>query len=242
MAKKKGPRATDAVPAVLPGYELEARRGTRLDTVAVLRGGRTPLQVIEAAGRAAAAGDRAVQDMKEKYPPPDLVCKDGCDWCCHLEVGTAVPEVLRIAAFLREHLTADELQALRERVARLDDLRRERKAGQRGDPRLPCALLVEHRCTAYGVRPLTCRGCNSTDVSACETAVTSGAKFTVPGYEPQHRLAAFVLDGLRAGLTESRLNGDLLELTAALRIALDQPEAGARWLASEAVFTPARMN
>ena len=46
---------------------------------------------------------------------------------------------------------------------------------------------------------------------------------------------------MRAGLEESGVKGDLLELTAALRIALEEPEAPERWLAGQAVFAPARM-
>ena len=52
----------------------------------------------------------------------------------------------------------------------------------------------------------------------------------------------FVLDGMRAGLSESGLQGGLLELTGALRIALTVPDAAQRWLAGEAVFAPARFN
>ena len=52
----------------------------------------------------------------------------------------------------------------------------------------------------------------------------------------------FVLDGMRAGLSESGLQGDRVELTAALRIALEVPDAAERWLAGEAVFAPAPLN
>jgi hypothetical protein len=60
-------------------------------------------------------------------------------------------------------------------------------------------------------------------------------------YGPQLRVAVFVLDGLPAGLVESRLDGALLELTSALRIALETPSAEERWLAGEAVFKEARL-
>jgi hypothetical protein len=64
----------------------------------------------------------------------------------------------------------------------------------------------------------------------------------VPVYLPQQQLAAFVLDGLRAGLGENRLDATLLELTAALRIALETPTVEERWLAGEGVFVPARLD
>jgi hypothetical protein len=51
----------------------------------------------------------------------------------------------------------------------------------------------------------------------------------------------FVLDGMRAGLEQSHRDGELLELTAALAIALSVPDAAERWLAGERVFAPARL-
>jgi hypothetical protein len=106
---------------------------------------------------------------------------------------------------------------------------------------LPCPLLIDDRCMAYAVRPLTCRGYNSSDARRCEEALDGSGAAAVPVYALQQRLTTFVLDGLRAGLAESRLGDELLELTAALRVALEVPGAPARWLAGEAVFAPARM-
>jgi Fe-S-cluster containining protein len=103
-------------------------------------------------------------------------------------------------------------------------------------------LLVGDRCSAYPVRPLTCRGYNSSDARRCERALSSPGGAEVPVYLPQQQLAAFVLDGLRAGLGENRLDATLLELTAALRIALETPTVEERWLAGEGVFVPARLD
>jgi hypothetical protein len=95
---------------------------------------------------------------------------------------------------------------------------------------------------AYPVRPLTCRGFNSRDARQCELFLKHGHKVTVPTYAPQIRLTTFVLDGMRAGVSEAGLKGDLVELTAALRIAFFVPDALERWLAGEPVFAPARLD
>src|SRR5262249_8808448 len=108
--------------------------------------------------------------------------------------------------------------------------------------RWPCPLLVNRRCSAYPVRPLTCRGFNSSDAHQCERFLQAPRKVVVPIYVPQLRLTTFVLDGLRAGLSESGLKDDLLPLAPALRIALDRPDAAERWLAGEAVFSAARLS
>jgi Fe-S-cluster containining protein len=142
-------------------------------------------------------------------------------------------------AYLRDTLSAEQWNALRERVRwgveqrqRLG-LARARQAG------LACPLLAENRCLAYPVRPLTCRGYNSSDARCCELALAPNSGSSVPMYWPQQRLATFVLDGLRAGLTENWLDSELLELTAALHIALETPDSETRWLSRERVFVPA---
>jgi Fe-S-cluster containining protein len=224
------------------GLELDARRTQRVKALEVLQGGRTPLRLIEVAEEATVIAEQAIRQAMESDPPPRFACKEGCDWCCHLTVGTSVPEVVRIAAYLRQTLSAEELRATRERLARTDDERRRLPRNQRSKARLPCGLLVEHRCAAYSVRPLTCRGFNSADATRCEQFVKSRARVEVPVYQPQMRLTTFVLDGTRSALQAAGLKDDLLELNAALRIALDVPDALDRWLAGEPVFAPARLD
>jgi Fe-S-cluster containining protein len=107
--------------------------------------------------------------------------------------------------------------------------------------RLPCPLLVNNRCSVYPVRPLTCRGYNSSNARCCEQTVKARERVEVPVYSPQHRIATFILDGLRAGLAESGLKNELLELTAGLRIALTTPNAVDRWLVGEPTFTLAKL-
>jgi Fe-S-cluster containining protein len=251
MARKKvstgGPRknrpvARGASHEELSGLELDARRTERLRTVEILRKGRTPLTVIEVADHASTLAEGAVRQAMAKYPPPPAACKEGCDWCCYYVVGASVPEVVRIVEYLRRTLSAQEMDATRERIARADDAKRAMKPAERAGARLPCPLLVNHRCCAYPVRPLTCRGFNSSDAHECELSLQSRSKANVPVYAPQMRLSAFVLDGTRAGLAESGLKGDRVELTAALRIALEVPDAVDRWLAGEAAFAAARLD
>jgi hypothetical protein len=238
--KKEAP--ANRIPEGLSAAELDARRAERLDAVETLKTGRTPLKVIEVAERAGALAEKAIEDFKASYPPPEFACREGCDWCCHLNVAVTAAEVLRIADHLWRTLSPEAMHATRQRIAELDDRRRRLPANERAAARLPCGLLDDHRCSAYPVRPLTCRGFNSSDAHQCELFLHAPRKVRVPNYVPQLRLTTFVLDGMRAGLSESGLKGDLFELTGALRVALTVPDAAERWLAGEAIFAPARLN
>ncbi len=164
--------------------------------------------------------------------------RPGCAWCCHQIVGVAAPEVVRIVDYLKEAMGPQEMSDL---VERTHAARQKRAAGVRNPAGVPCPLLVNNQCSVYPVRPLTCRGFNSSDSQACKAAVSDGARIDIPVYAPQLRLMSMVLDGMRAGLREAGLQGDLLELTGALQIALAEPTAVQDWLAGKSVFAAARM-
>src|SRR5262249_17286877 len=94
----------------LDGGELEARRRQRLTTRAVVEKSGTPLTALRAVEAAAELADAAIRTAAEQHPPrPPLACRAGCAWCCHKLVGTAAPEVLRIARFVRETFSEEDV-------------------------------------------------------------------------------------------------------------------------------------
>jgi Fe-S-cluster containining protein len=214
--------------------DLEARQQARVRTAESLKSQRTPLAVIEVAQHAVqiAADALALAETHEPRSKP-AACVEGCAWCCYQQVGAAVPEVARIATYLRETLSASELHAFLQRL--------QQAPPRRSSTRTPCPLLVDNRCSVYPVRPLTCRGFNSSDARACEASVRANGQPVKTIYAPQVRLTTLVLDGVRAGVTQAGLRGDTVELIAALRIALEMPDAIERWLRGEPVFAPARL-
>jgi Fe-S-cluster containining protein len=223
------------------GMEMEARRAARVATVAILKTGRMPLHICDVAGQAVTVADDATRAAMITEPPrAAAACKEGCAWCCYKEVGTTVPEVLRMVTHLQQSLAPHELQALRERVARLHEQRKTAQTRSRSDTNIPCALLVDNRCSVYPVRPLTCRGFNSSDARRCELSLDPRIRADVPAYAPQQRLATLVLDGMRSGLAESGLSVALLELTAALHLALTDSDALDQWREGQPAFDAVR--
>src|SRR5206468_8526662 len=142
---------------------------------AALQSQRTSLQVIELAERAACLTDESIQKVVKEYPPsPPLACREGCAWCCHKHVGTTSPEVFRIADYLQRHLTPQEFQTVRDRIIQRDEQRKGLREDRWSAARLLCSLLVDDRCSVYPVRPLTCRGFNSSDAASARTGSRSG--------------------------------------------------------------------
>ncbi|MFO0759287.1 MAG: YkgJ family cysteine cluster protein [Byssovorax sp.] len=133
---------------------------------ALLRDG-TEDAAIAAAREACAAMDRAGPQGAKRA----LACGPGCSSCCHVHVEATGPELMAIAAFIREALTDEAQRALKDaldrtlqRVADLDD-------EARWEARIPCALLdPSGLCAIHPVRPLRCRAFHSLDAAACRAA------------------------------------------------------------------------
>ena len=129
-------------------------------------------------------------------------CREGCAYCCHLEIPITRPEGEALAAWLLEHRTPEEVEAIRERLrgwlAWYRGECRERVAG--GMSRVdvffrhapPCALLEGSRCGAYPARPISCRNHYvSSPVEVCDPERGDGdsAYMTSVGQATQQHVA-----------------------------------------------------
>jgi hypothetical protein len=197
-----------------------------------------------AVAAAAAASDRAAElerAARAKEPPPvPIACGPGCPACCVAKVGVVAPEVLRIAAHLRATLDPEALAALTARVRLADEETRGLTRHQRVLAGIHCPLLSGGSCSVHPVRPLLCRGWTSLDAAACARHFADpDAAPVAPAYAVGYELACAVLGGLGRATLDAGRDGALLELVAALRIALEVPDAAGRWDAGRPVFAPA---
>jgi Fe-S-cluster containining protein len=187
-----------------------------------LRNGVSLLRVIDTAADVAGYADEAIAIVNEKYRPP-LDCKEGCSYCCRKPgVLVTIPELLRIVQHLLATFDEQAIASVRDRARGYV----ERLAGRSFDAptneSFPCPLLRDDRCSVYDIRPLTCRGYNSTSVDACRQAHES-ADVMVPLFA----LIKDVTDGATVGaattLGEVGFNDALVDLGTALSIALESP-------------------
>jgi len=201
---------------------------------------------VEATARTAAdIHDRAVAGLAPMVAPapPPLACRRGCNYCCHVQIITDVPTVIRLAAYFRVRFSSQEVDELRRRInERLDRFEGLPEAERRG-LRLPCPLLVDGACSAYEARPLICRSYNSFDADACEREIMSGrSDRQIPAYDVPLRVGIAVAKGMEDGLGSAGHADGSIELVRGLRIALDEPQAAELWLAGSDLFAPARFS
>jgi hypothetical protein len=234
-----------------PAEPRQASRWTPELLAAVAEGERRALRPRFEGGEAGAieaavaASERAAEltraALAREPPAAPIACCKGCAPCCVSKVAVVAPEVLRLAAHLRATRGEDARAALLARVRAADERTRGLDRRERALAGVPCPLLEDEACSVHEVRPLLCRGWTSLDAEACgrHFADPEGAPVP-PAFAAGYELASAVLAGLGAAARDAGLDGQLLELNAALRIALERPNAAVRWVARLPVFTGAR--
>ncbi len=209
---------------------------------------RAPEALLAATDAAIALSDSFTREIMARDIPDlnRIACANGCAWCCHYQVGVTAPQALHIAAKLTEGAGTRSLEEQKQKLAALDRRTRGLDAAQRLKARLGCAFLdAQNACTIYAFRPFGCRGANSIDADLCHAFLEGTATpeqrngnwlHKVP-YEAQRDLQ----DGFHMGSLENGLRDDRLELTAAVIVALNTPDAAQRWIAGEDIFKDARL-
>ena len=183
--------------------------------------------------------EQAVAAVRRRLPlARELACAPGCAHCCHLKVTVTPVEVLRLATALRSRTS--ELSRIKRRINETNKLTRGKTADERLALGLPCPLLdTDNRCAAYDARPLSCAGTNSFDAVGCQKTLAQESAEPVPHDPVLLRAASAVAAGVTEATFEARRDGRILELVAALKIALDDPEAKSKWQRGEPVFQAA---
>ncbi|NUO51934.1 MAG: hypothetical protein HOV80_24045 [Polyangiaceae bacterium] len=184
----------------------------------------------------------AVAAVRRRLPlAGELACSTGCAWCCHLKVTLTPLEALRLLSHLRSTLSAETMSQLKRRVRDADRQTRAKTAEERLALALPCPLLGDDkRCTAYEARPLSCAGTNSYDAEGCKRGVSGeGSADEIPHDPVQLVSASAVASGVTEATFASQKDGRILELVAALRVGLDDPEAKSKWSRGMPVFQAA---
>ena len=198
---------------------LASRDAGNTLTYDALRAGITLRSVIAAASEVASYADEALSIVNDEYRPP-LDCREGCSYCCCKPgVLTSIPDLLRILDHIRATLDADAVADLRARAARYASLIEGRSFDDPTNDSVPCPLLQGGRCSVYEVRPLTCRGYNSTSVDACRSA-HADASVLVPIFSVLKDVTDGATVGAAQRLRDAGLNDALVDLGSALVIAL----------------------
>jgi Fe-S-cluster containining protein len=226
------------LPLVSPFGPSEVVEASQAAVLQMFAGGRAVARALEVAENTEEWVEELTAEVMKRLPPAaPFACKEGCVFCCHLKVLVTAPEVIRIAEYLRAHRSEAELVALRDRVIALDTKTHGMSTEQRARANVLCPLLVEGSCSVYEARPLACHGGNSYSAEACEQGHLGNNKdVTIPMYQPQLQNSDILRGAISNGAARSGLDGRVVELIAALRIALEKPTASRDWSRGKPAF------
>ena len=198
----------------------------------ILRDTQIKHRAIEAATYAATLFDATL--AQEKMGP--VACGKGCFHCCTKLVMVTLPDIFRLARAVRgkaEKVTEITAAAVQARAI---------TQGQSRDQKLPCPVLTDQACSAYGARPIPCRYLLSQSLDACLRIFGGNSGEAFPYTEGTGPVRQRVDQIVQAALILSGLAPYHYELIQSLAIALTVENAEARWLAGEPVFAGVAVN
>lgn len=158
-----------------------------------------------------------------------VACAAGCSHCCYTYVEASPPEVFYTVGMMDEAQRSEAIETVAAAYARTGGLSIIKRKGVVS----PCPLLVDNRCSVYGIRPLVCRTHVSTDVEICHRAYRLFSGEIAPKPVVWQTLRDGYSVSLRGALLRSGLVYTYREWNSSLRIALSDATAEPRWLGGE---------
>ena len=180
---------------------------------------------------------QAERTIAEFGASAEIQCRAGCSFCCYQNVDVTIPEAILVALQL-----GDEADTRREAVLAAADACREIDDKARIATGIPCPLLVERRCSVYGVRPINCRSFTSPDAARCHEAMrkldSGNGAMDIEVYVVLRFLCGGEQAATRGLCRDLGLQDDMVELTQTLAAILRDPSLIGRWASGERVFAP----
>src|SRR3569833_1883447 len=159
-----------------------------------------------------------------------IACREGCNFCCHLRVMVYPHEAIALFRYLGSGMPKERAQPVRKRVL-------ENAARIGSATNLPCAFLVEGKCSAYAARPAACSGYHSLSREKCEESFNHGGNLPegIPVLSALRYIAAALDEGMEQGLGAAKLNATRVERNTAVAALIRNPALIQRWRSGRGV-------
>jgi Fe-S-cluster containining protein len=196
---------------------------------------------IELARRIHELTDRSIGRVHAACHDGDRVaCRSGCTYCCTFPVAASAPEVLAIAAFVRERFDEERRAVLGRRVEANISATVGMDMRQRDRVRMDCPFLEAGKCAVYEVRPVACRGYSSYSVEDCrEDYEQPGIGVEVHTNGLRELVYGAIREGLAVACRSASVESRLLELVRAYKIASEDPTLAETWRSRPGAFETA---
>ncbi|MBY0508886.1 MAG: YkgJ family cysteine cluster protein [Rhodospirillaceae bacterium] len=160
-------------------------------------------------------------------------CAKGCFHCCTKLVMVTLPDIFRLAQAVRGKVI--DITAAAEASRRIT-------SGHAHNQALPCPVLTDQACSAYGHRPIPCRFLLSKSLDACLRIFRDNSGEAFPYADHTTDLRQRMDQIVQTALVLSGLPHHHYELIQSLAVALTVDNAEERWLAGEPLFASVPAN
>ncbi|MBU9212041.1 YkgJ family cysteine cluster protein [Burkholderia multivorans] len=166
----------------------------------------------------------------------EVACHEGCDYCCHYQVMATPAEVFALAEHIGQMPQARRA-ALRERIRTYNDRTASMSTHEHVHTNVPCALLEDHRCSAYEYRPSACRGHHSLDASVCKRTFDEPSLNELSPRDAEREAIRYAFSTvLYFAQSAAHVDSEHVELHRALEAALSSGTPLKRWRKGKSPF------
>lgn len=167
-----------------------------------------------------------------------LACGEGCSLCCSLRVEVFAHEVFPIAQHIRSHFTGAEISDLLIRLTAHSEKVTPLTPFEHATQNIVCPLLQNGRCTAYEVRPHSCRRHHSQDLATCQFTFDHPTDLESPAAHDRELFRALT-GAMQQNIdvyAQFEFDHAIYELGTALNEALNDRMSWQRWRDREQAF------
>jgi Fe-S-cluster containining protein len=171
-------------------------------------------------------------------------CAAGCGFCCHTLVSVSPPEAFYIARHIDTAFEPEAREALKAKVIEYVARTKDMDGAQRYVSREACPFLRpdDWYCGLHMARPLVCRAMHSGSLPACKTAYENrDATVPAPTMAVFFENTKAYMSAYVSTLRPRGLHVYPVELSGALAVIWQTPDALDRWLGGADLFDTARL-
>ena len=167
-----------------------------------------------------------------------IACKEGCSFCCYLKVDIQPGEAFLIADYIRAHFSAEERKVVEEKARENWKKIEPMALKEHFSVNLPCPLLKDGRCSAYSVRPATCRMFHARTIQTCKDSFERPDDLAAPDSPVGAvRLAtASAHMGVTKAFEDAGYDSNAYDLNPAILEALGNSHSERRWRDMKSAF------
>jgi Fe-S-cluster containining protein len=107
---------------------------------------------------------------QELKATPEVECREGCSYCCHLRIEAISFELVAIYLFIQRTKTRKQLEEIRQKIDSQYIHVRGLSIEEHFKKNIKCPLLDNDKCSIYPVRPFSCAGHHSCSVDNCKNS------------------------------------------------------------------------